>query len=182
MSKKEHLTRQEFIAQCGRGFGLLLLGGTAGLLGARSVRSGTVWQIDPNKCNQCGQCATHCILDQSAVRCFHTYHMCGYCELCTGFFEPQPNALNEAAENQACPANAIVRRFVEDPYFEYTIDEALCTGCARCVEGCVKFGNGSLYLQVRHDICVNCNKCSIAAACPSDAFIRLPANDPYYHR
>ena len=37
----------------------------------------------------------------------------------------------------------------------------------------------SFYLQVRHDICVNCNNCSIAMQCPSDAWERLPANDPY---
>jgi len=181
MPKKKY-SRHEFISQCGRGASFLLLGGAAGVLGTRAARGGTVWQIDPRKCRQCGQCATHCVLDQSAVRCFHTYEMCGYCELCTGFFEPEPNALNEGAENQICPVNAIIRKYVDDPYFQYTIDESLCIGCARCVKGCVQFGNGSLYMQVRHDICVNCNECAIAAACPADAFIRLPANDPYFKR
>ena len=32
---------------------------------------------------------------------------------------------------------------------------------------------------VRHDRCVNCNECAIAQVCPADAFVRLPASDPY---
>ncbi len=84
-----------------------------------------------------------------------------------------------AAENQLCPTGAIERRFVEDPYYQYSIDEPLCIGCGKCVEGCEAFGNGSLFLQIRHDRCVNCNQCSIAAACPSDAFVRVPASKPY---
>lgn len=180
------MTREEFMRLCGRAAGLLVLGGATGALAAktmiRKARGGTVWQIDPNKCTQCGQCATHCVLDQSAVKCFHHYPMCGYCELCSGFFELQHNALTEAAENQLCPNGALKRRFVEEPYFQYTIDEDRCVGCGRCVEGCTKYGNGSLYLQVRHDICVNCNVCNIGANCPSNAFVRVPASDPYIPR
>jgi len=52
-------------------------------------------------------------------------------------------------------------------------------GCGKCVKGCKTFGNGSLFLQVRHDRCLNCNECSIAAACPSGAFKRVPADKPY---
>jgi Na+-translocating ferredoxin:NAD+ oxidoreductase subunit B len=179
MGDSKELTREEFLIRCGRAASLFALGGAAGILGARSSRGGMVWQIDTQKCTQCGQCATRCVLDQSAVRCFHAFPMCGYCELCTGFFDPQPNALNEGAENQQCPVNAIKRRFVEKPYFEYQIDEQLCIGCARCVKGCHQFGNGSLHLQVRHDICINCNECSIAKACPANAFVRVPASSPY---
>lgn len=181
-SGKERLTRQQFLSLCGRGIGLLVLGGTMGSLAVRRAKAGTVWQIDPTKCTHCGQCATKCVLEQSAVRCFHSFSMCGYCELCTGFFEPQPNALTEGAENQLCPTGAIKRRYVDDPYYEYTIDETRCNGCARCVKGCSQFGNSSLYLQVRQDICKNCNQCAIAAACPSGAFVRLPAVKPYISR
>ncbi len=78
-----------------------------------------------------------------------------------------------------CPLGAIQRRFIEEPYFEYTIDETLCVGCGKCVKGCNAFGNGSLYLQVRHDRCVNCNDCAIARACPAGAFRRVPASRPY---
>jgi electron transport complex protein RnfB len=176
------LTRQRFLTLCGQGMGLVVFGGLTAGLSARTRRSGALWQIDPALCTQCGQCATHCVLDQSAVKCFHEFRMCGYCELCTGFFEPQPNALNEGAENQICPAGAIERARKVDPYYEYQIDEDRCTGCARCVKGCTQFGNGSLYLQVRHDVCLNCNECSIARACPSKAFVRVPATQPYISR
>ncbi len=138
-----------------------------------------VWQIDPRKCTQCGRCATHCVLNESAVKCEHSFSMCGYCKLCFGYFQPGANALTEAAENQICPTGAIIRKFVEDPYFEYTIDEKLCIGCAKCVAGCNTFGNGSLHLQVMHDRCLNCNDCAIARVCPGDAFIRVPVDKPY---
>lgn len=137
-----------------------------------------VWQIDPSKCVQCGRCATSCVLQLSAVKCVHRAEMCGYCRLCFGFFQPGATVLNSAAENQLCPTGAIGRKFVENPYYEYTIDESLCVGCGRCVKGCRAFGNGSLVLQVRHDRCVNCNQCSIARDCPSGAFQQVPAARP----
>ena len=137
-----------------------------------------VWQLDPMKCIQCGRCATACVLSPSAVKCVHAYAVCGYCELCFGYFQPEAKALNENAENQLCPTGAIVRTFVEDPYYQYTINEPLCVGCGKCVKGCGSFGNGSLFLQVSHDRCVNCNECAIARACPADAFRRVPAAQP----
>ena len=158
---------------------LLALGSGAALLSRRSARAGTVWQIDPNLCTQCGQCATECVLEPSAVKCIHAFAMCGYCELCTGIFEAQPNSLNTGAENQQCPTGAIKRTFIEDPYYQYEIVEGLCIGCSKCVKGCSSFGNGSLYLQVRHDRCVHCNDCAIARRCPSQAFVRVPAGKPY---
>lgn len=138
-----------------------------------------VWQIDPYKCVACENCATYCVLEDSAVKCVQVYPICGYCKICFGFFEPEPHDINEGAENQLCPTGAIERRFIEDPYYEYNIDESLCIGCGKCVKGCNTFGNGSFFLQVRHDRCLNCNECSIAAACPADAFVRVPANRPY---
>jgi electron transport complex protein RnfB len=176
---KKVVNRREFLGGWLRGLGLVGIGAAAGLLKSRSTADDTVWQIDPLKCSSCGLCATECVLEQSAVKCVHSYAMCGYCRLCTGYFEPDPVALNTGAENQLCPTGAIKRTFVEDPYYEYTIDEPLCVGCAKCVKGCTMFGNGSLYLQVRHDRCVNCNECSIARVCPSDAFRRVPASHPY---
>jgi len=158
---------------------LLGVGAAGGLLARRTQAAQTVWQIDPYTCIACGNCATHCVLEDSAVKCVHAFAMCGYCELCTGFFDPEPPALNEGAENQLCPVGAIQRSSVGDPYFEYKIVEDDCIGCGKCVKGCNAFGNGSLFLQVRHDRCLNCNECSIAKSCPSDAFRRVPANQPY---
>jgi len=175
--QRKKLNRREFL-RFGAGAGIAAAGGVY-LAAAHAGADRTVWQIDPDKCIQCGNCKTECVLATSAVKCVHAFAMCGYCELCTGFFEPQPNSLNEGAENQLCPTGAIKRSFVEDPYYEYIIDEELCNGCAKCVKGCSSFGNGSLFLQVRHNLCLNCNQCSIAAACPSRAFRRVPADHPY---
>ncbi len=141
-----------------------------------------VWQLDPDVCVQCGKCATHCVLPQSAVKVVHAHAMCGYCDLCSGYLVPGARSRDTGAENQMCPTGAIERKFIEDPYFEYNINEELCIGCGKCVKGCGDFGNGSLYLQVRHDRCVNCNECSIARACPSQAFRRVPAKNPYILR
>ncbi len=144
--------------------------------------SGLLWQIDPDKCIQCGQCATACVLPISAVRCVHGYAMCGYCELCGGYFRPEATVLDTGAENHLCPTGAVKRTFVEDPYFEYAIERELCVGCGKCVKGCGAFGNGSLYLQVQQDICRRCNECAIAVVCPANAFVRVPHSRPYILR
>ncbi len=177
--KTSGMTRRGFLGGVGRGALAAGLAGLGAKLATRAKGDEFVWQIDPFKCIQCGQCRTNCVLENSAVKCVHDFAMCGYCDLCTGFFYPEPNQLETGAENQLCPAGAIIRRFVEDPYFEYHIDETLCSGCGICVNGCTSYGNGSLYLQVRQDRCLNCNECSIAAGCPSGAYIRLPADRPY---
>ena len=141
-----------------------------------------LWQIDPEKCTYCGKCSEMCVLHQSAVKCLHKSDICGYCDLCTGYYYPEPSNLDTAAENQVCPTGAIIRKYIEEPYFQYHIDNDLCIGCAKCVEGCSKFGNGSLYLQIMHDRCLNCNECAIAVQCQSSAIIRVPDNRPYFYK
>ncbi len=177
--KKKDLNRRAFID---RGFrfsiGLGLTGLGVGLY-KRSRAKEYVWQLDPAKCIQCGRCATSCIMTPSAVKCFHVYDMCGYCDLCGGYFRPEAKNLTTAAENQLCPTAAIERKFIEEPFFEYHIIEELCIGCAKCVKGCGAFGNGSLQLQVNHRLCVDCNECSIARDCPADAFERVSIDSPY---
>lgn len=173
------LTRRSLLARVLGGLGLF---GAAGILARSSGRAsagGRVWQLDPHKCMQCGLCATACVRKPSAVKCVHSYEICGYCDLCTGYLEPDAIARDTAAENQLCPTGAIRRTYIEDPYFEYTIVEPLCLGCGKCVRGCTLYGNGSLYLQVRHDRCLHCNQCAIATVCPADAFVRVPAERPY---
>jgi electron transport complex protein RnfB len=159
--------------------GDLLLRKEGSLFGKGGKPGPTVWQLDPAKCIQCGRCATECVKTPSAVKCTHAYSMCGYCNLCSGYFKPGTKTLDTGGEKQLCPTSAIKRTFVEDPFYEYTIDEALCIGCGKCVKGCGAFGNGSLQLQVRHHICDNCNDCAIARNCPADAFSRVPLTDPY---
>lgn len=155
------------------------LGGIGGLLLSNSTGDDWVWQIDPFKCTQCGRCADECVLTPSAVKCVHAFDLCGYCDLCGGFFLPDANDLNTGAENQLCPTSAIERKYIEEPYFEYVVNEELCIGCSKCVKGCSSFGNGSLHLQIKHDLCKNCNVCAIARLCPSDAIERVPASEPY---
>lgn len=148
---------------------------------SKKLRANT-WQISPNKCVSCGKCETDCVLGQSAVRAFHDYESCGYCDLCFGYFRPNASALNENAENQICPKGAIERKFIEEPYFEYNVIEELCVGCGLCVRGCEAFGNGSLYLQINHKLCLQCNECAIAKVCPSNAISRVSPVSPYIKR
>ncbi|MHC4248445.1 MAG: 4Fe-4S dicluster domain-containing protein [Planctomycetota bacterium] len=165
------VSRREVLRGCMMGAGLLGIAGTGATLATLrvlraldgKVGGGSLWQIDPLTCTACGKCATNCVLEPSAVRCVHAFRICGYCDLCSGFFELDHARRDSGAENQLCPTGAITRTFVDDPYFEYTVDPELCVGC----------------LQVRHDLCVGCNECSIAKACPSDAFRRVPTRDPY---
>jgi len=176
---KKSITRRNFLRDGLWGVCLGGLGAAAGFLAAKIKKTNTVWQIDPSVCVACENCAKNCVLEQSAVKCVHAFAICGYCRICFGFFGPEPFDITEGAENQLCPTGAIKRTFVEDPYYQYTIDESLCIGCGKCVKGCNTFGNGSLFLQVRHDRCLNCNECAIAAACPSGAFKRVPIDKPY---
>ncbi len=178
MDKNKNLNRRKFF----RTIATLTIGGIGGTMVSKLTKANTVWQIDPDLCTQCEKCATSCVLPLSAVKCVHAYDVCGYCELCGGYSTSDATTLNTAAENQLCPTGAIKRTFIEDPYYAYAIDEAECIGCAKCVKGCGAFGNGSLYLQVRHDRCLNCNECEIAKVCPSNAFKQIPSDKPYLLR
>lgn len=174
--KSKKINRRDFLNSSVRISLGIALGGTVGYLLSNSSTEDLVWQIDMNKCIQCGKCVDSCVLTPSAVKCVHVFDMCGYCDLCGGYFRADAKNLNTGAENQLCPTQAIQRNFVEDPFFEYHIIEDLCIGCGKCVAGCSAFGNGSLQLQVNHNICVNCNQCAIARVCPTEAFKRVPAS------
>lgn len=177
MEKKRN--RRDFLQTTLRVATALSLGSIGGYLAHRTISRGMVWQIDPSKCVQCGRCADHCVKAVSAVKCVHAYDVCGYCDLCGGYFIPNVKNLNTGAENQLCPTKALNRKFVEEPYFEYEIVEELCIGCGKCVKGCSSFGNGSLHLQIRHDLCDNCNQCAIAQVCPAGAISRVSSDKPY---
>jgi electron transport complex protein RnfB len=180
--RNKYQSRRDFVKAAGRIIVASPIIVLPVILARKTTVKGYVWQIDPYKCTQCGQCKTNCVLTPSASKCTHAFKMCGYCDLCGGYLRQGVKTISTGAENQLCPTGAIKRRFVEEPYFEYTIDEKLCDGCAKCVKGCGDFGNGSLYMQIRHNICVNCNECSIARTCPSNAIIRVPADKPYIRK
>ncbi len=175
----KRIDRRDLLKGGLRGGCLAALGLVAGSAAHKNKKVDIVWQIDPYTCVSCGNCATYCVLEESAVKAVQIYEMCGYCDFCPGYLEPEPPALDSGAENELCPTGAIIRKFIEEPYYEYDVDETLCIGCAKCVKGCAAFGNGSLILQVRHDRCLDCNECAIAVACPSGAFRRVPADKPY---
>ena len=176
MENNKTQNRRKFI-QNGIRASLLLSLGTISVAALRKVTTDDyVWQIDPFVCTQCGRCATDCVMKPSAVKCVHAFALCGYCDLCGGYLKPDANQRTTAAENQLCPTAAIERRFIEEPYFEYHIKEDLCIGCGKCVKGCTSFGNGSMHLQIIHSICVNCNECSIARVCPSNAIKRASSS------
>ncbi len=179
-NKNSRIKRRQFLRSGLNTAAGITLFGIGGLAFRKSKTEDTVWQIDPYVCVQCEKCAENCVLSQSAVKCVHAYAMCGYCDLCSGYLRPDHKARDTGAESQLCPTAAIKRTFVEDPYFQYKIDEPLCIGCGKCVKGCNSFGNGSLYLQIRHDLCKNCNECSIAVDCPSGAIKRVSAKEPYF--
>lgn len=181
-NKNSPIARRKFL----RVLGTAVAGGSilavSGVLASRlknEKEASYYWQIDTQKCTHCGRCETDCVLQVSAVKCFHANKVCGYCDLCGGYFRSNAKELNTAAENLMCPTGAIQRKFVEDPYFEYTIDESLCNGCGKCVKGCSSFGNGSLYLQIKRDLCTDCNECKIARVCPSDAITRISMDTAY---
>lgn len=171
--------RRSFLEKMTKGVSFFALGGVTGKLLSNALREEMVWQIDPLKCIQGGNCATACVLTPSASKCYHDFSMCGYCRVCTGFFPTDPTTLDEGAENQLCPVGAIQRKFVEEPYYEYEIDRTLCIGCARCAKGCTSYGNGSLYMQIDRTLCVNCNQCAIALVCEGKAFSRVPVEQQY---
>ncbi len=183
MPDRQPVDRRRFLVDSMRVAGAVTVGTAAGFLAGRHGRTAeTRWQIDPDKCVGCGNCATYCVLDESAVRCVQCFDMCGYCDICTGYFDTNYLDINTAAENQLCPTAALIREFIEEKtgqrFYEYTIDVAKCIGCGVCVKGCALM-NGSLYLQVMQDLCVDCNECAIGVACPSRAFERIPLETPY---
>jgi electron transport complex protein RnfB len=181
-NRNKYQSRRDFVKAAGKFAVAAPLIALPVILVKKTEAKGYVWQIDPHKCTTCGQCKTNCVLTPSASKCTHAYPMCGYCDLCGGYLRQGVKNIGTGAENHLCPTGAIKRKFVEEPYFEYSIDEDLCDGCAKCVKGCIDFGNGSLYMQIHHDICVNCNECKIARTCPSQAIIRVPADEPYIRK
>ncbi len=126
MENNKTQNRRTFI-QKGVRLSLLLSLGTVSVAALRKVTTDDyVWQIDPFACTQCDRCATACVMKPSAVKCVHAYDLCGYCDLCGGYLKPDSINRDTAAENQLCPTAAIERRFIEEPYFEYHINEDLC--------------------------------------------------------
>jgi Na+-translocating ferredoxin:NAD+ oxidoreductase subunit B len=180
MSEKS--SRRQFIDRSLRIAGLAGIGGTAALL-ARRATSNAVFQVDPSKCAACDLCRTSCVLSHSAVKAANIFDKCGYCQLCPAYYDvaSQPDEMG-LPTGRTCPRDALKRQIVgkvdkEDPnnnYYEYTVDEALCDGCGKCVKACKPpAGNGALHLEIRFNRCLECDACAIQVVCPENAIVRV---------
>jgi len=189
----DRYTRREVLGHAARGAALLGLAGMTGLLSFKANKT-YAWAIDISRCvnsklgavgvKVCEACATDCVLPLSAVRAVNYFAKCGRCYICPAYFKITsavgPDGL---PTEKVCPRDAIKRDPIgwvdpDDPannFYEYTIDETLCNGCGRCVMECKEpAGLSSIVLEVRHDVCLDCNRCSIASACPEEAYERSP--------
>jgi electron transport complex protein RnfB len=79
--KNKYQSRRDFVKSAGKLVVVLPLIVIPAFLLKKTNISGYVWQIDPFKCTQCGQCKTNCVMTPSASKCVHAYRMCGYCDL-----------------------------------------------------------------------------------------------------
>jgi len=184
-------SRREMLGHAARGAVLLGLGGTAAVLATKAHKT-YAWVIDAEKCvnsklgvlgvDVCELCATECVITMSAVRAVNEFSQCGRCYICPAYFKiTSAVGLDGLPSEKVCPTDAIQREAIgwvdpDDPannFYEYTIDERLCNGCGRCVMECKEpAGLSSIRLEVRHNVCVDCNRCSIAQACPEEAYDR----------
>lgn len=185
------LTRRDVLSKVARGTVLLGFGSTAGFLIAKADGQ-VVWQVDASRCvnsrldepgvDVCSLCTTECVVQQSAVRAINNFRECGRCYICPAYYNIR-SAVDEKGlpSEKLCPRDAIERRPIGlvdpgDPannFYEYIVDEEKCDGCGICVKGCREpMGLGSIVLKVRHDLCVGCNRCQIATACPKEALAR----------
>jgi len=187
MSKEK--PRREFLGNFVRGATLVGLCGS-GVFLAKKTADVYAWQLDPTKCvnsrlgatgvDVCELCASECVVNLSAVRAVNEYSKCGRCYICPAYFDITSAVDEEGLPSQKlCPRDAIERKAIgwvdpADPannFYEYIIDEVKCNGCGRCVMGCKEpAGLGSIKLEVRYQLCVDCNRCAIAIACPDEAY------------
>ena len=108
MSELTKLDRRDFM----RGAAAVTFAG-ATYAASGDKEEGTVWQLDPNKCTQCGRCTTHCVLNPSAVKCINQFNICGYCDLCFGYLQPGSRGRDTGAENQIGRASCRERVLVK---------------------------------------------------------------------
>lgn len=137
------------------------------------------WQIDPEKCRYCGVCATACVRKPSAVKALNDQKKCSNCVVCYGHIADSKIESDkiESEGERVCPVDAVVRENFSggtDGMFLYSNDPRKCVGCAKCVKRCNEHGTQSMFLVIRPDLCLGCNECAIAVACPHDAIERIP--------
>ncbi len=171
----------------GRAFGATALSAVA----ARVLRGGSPdaefiqpphrygWQINPERCTFCNRCETACVRSPSAVKAVNDQKKCSNCVACYGHLRDlrTPSHLIATTEDLVCPHRAVLRSELfggMDGAYLYTIDADRCTGCAECARLCNRLGSRSMFMVIRPDLCLGCNDCAIARACPSGAVERVP--------
>jgi electron transport complex protein RnfB len=191
---KEQPTRRDVLGHAARGATVIGLGGLAAYL-VRSSDAEGAWVLDIEKCvnsrlgalgvEVCELCSTTCVVGLSAIRAVNEYSKCGRCYICPAYYDVKSAIDKDGLPSQKlCPRDAIERKPIgeidpDDPannFYEYIIDEKRCIGCGRCVMACKEpAGLSSIVLEVRHSLCLECNRCSIAIACPDEAYRHDPA-------
>lgn len=187
----EPVSRRKALKRLARGAAVVGMGGTAGYL-MQKAQGQIVWQIDSAKClnsrlgevgiKACDLCLKECVVSQSAVRAVNEFSKCGRCYICPAYYNVNSAVGRDGLPSEKlCPRDAIARKPIgevdpSDPannFYEYIIDESKCDGCGKCVMACKEpAGLGSIQLRVRHNLCVNCNSCAIAIACPKAALMQ----------
>ncbi len=191
-------TRRNILGNAVRGTVLLALGGSAAYL-VKKADGQIVWQVDGRRCvnsrlgavgvDVCDLCTTECVVTQSAVRAVNDSSKCGRCYICPAYFNVK-SAIDEEGlpSEKLCPRDAIERKPIgwidpTDPannFYDYLIDEEKCDGCGKCVMGCKEpAGLGSIRLRVRYNLCVDCNRCAIATACPENALSQVSLDEAF---
>jgi electron transport complex protein RnfB len=137
------------------------------------------WQIDPEKCLACGRCATACVRKPSSAKAVNDPKKCSNCVVCYGHIsDTQVDSDKIDTEGKrVCPVDAVQRENFSggaDGLFLYRQDPKRCIGCAQCVKRCNEHGSKSMFMIIRPDLCLGCNECAIAVACPHGAVIRIP--------
>jgi hypothetical protein len=69
------INRRAFLKNGFWGFCLAGFAFIAAFFGIKKRKPNTVWQLDPHICTSCGNCATYCVLEESAVKCVHAHAM-----------------------------------------------------------------------------------------------------------
>ncbi|MEO0017840.1 MAG: hypothetical protein RLZZ522_1123 [Verrucomicrobiota bacterium] len=174
--------RRKFIQFGGQLIGTAVLGGSAWRVFSGAdpeaefiqPKRPYVWRINTDKCTFCGLCETACVRQPSAVKAVNDQLKCSYCVACYGQLSDLSIAsdLIDAKGQRVCPYDAVLRQESgggKDGYHLYTIDQDRCTGCCKCAKRCNTLGTKSMFLLIRPELCIGCNRCSIAAVCPEDA-------------
>lgn len=185
MDEKKNWGRRSFLRKVGQATCVIALGGIAYRIAGQHMdeetagpRSRYVWQINPDKCTNCGKCETHCVRMPSAVKAVNDQKKCSNCVVCFGHISNKEIASDQimSGGKRICPNDAVIRNNHsggKDGYFLYDIDSDKCTGCGKCAKVCTEKGTKSMFLIIRPDLCLNCNSCDIARACPDNAIERL---------